>query len=251
MSDSEDKLQSGTFHLSKSMTPNELVAALSQGTDDIWVTIPEGWRQEQIANYFSTLEFPAFNQEDFLALSIDDEGKLFPDTYLFAKESTAQTIYQTLINTFQQKVIIGLEDELNDAKRPFDQILVMASIVQREAKGYEQMRHVAGILWNRFEIKMALQADATLQYAKGYDQQTNAWWSVPSAKDKTLNSVFNTYTNPGLPPKPISNPGLDAIKATLDPLETKDMFYLHDPNGGIHYAQTLEEHSANVQQYLR
>jgi UPF0755 protein len=144
-----------------------------------------------------------------------------------------------------------LADDIEKSPHDFDDILTMASIVEREARGYEEMRNVAGILWNRIDLGMPIQADATLQYVKGYNEQTKAWWTPPLAEDKKLNSPFNTYLNPGLPPRPISNPGYDAIRATLNPVDTDNIFYLHDQDGGIHYAESLEEHNANVQKYLR
>jgi UPF0755 protein len=186
-----------------------------------------------------------------LTLTEGLEGRLFPDTYLIAKESTAETIVSLLLNTFEQKVLIGFADEIAAAKRDFDQVLILASIVEREARGLEEMRHVAGILENRLELGMALQADATLQYIKGYNPSTESWWSPPRAADKNLESPFNTYLYPGLPPQPITNPGLLAISASLKPLETDNLYYLHGADGEIHYAHSLEVHNANVRRYLR
>ncbi len=110
---------------------------------------------------------------------------------------------------------------------------------------------VAGILWNRVELGMALQADATLQYVKGYDEVEGSWWTPPTVADKNLQSVYNTYRYPGLPPSPIANPGIVAIQAALNPTLTDYLYYLHDRTGEIHYARTLEEHNANVASYLR
>jgi UPF0755 protein len=247
----ENKLQAGSFSLSPAMSVSEIAHEMTQGTNDVWVTIPEGLRREEIAELIAEQDLPEFDEDEFLTLSAGQEGKLFPDTYLVAKQSTAETIYNILSNTFEERVVEGLAEEIEDSDYTLNEILTMASIVEREGRGYNDMRHVASILWNRFEIGMALQADATLQYAKGQNKQTGAWWDEPLAVDKQLDSPFNTYQNPGLPPRPISNPGLDAIKATLNPLNTDDLFYLHDPQGGIHYAQTLEEHNANINRYLR
>ncbi len=247
----EDKLQSGSFQISPAMTPAEIATTFTQGTDDIWVTILEGWRREQVAASLEEYSLDSFDAQEFLDLTSGQEGKIFPDTYLFSKGSTAAKIYQVIQDNFEKKVIKGLAAEIKQSERSFDDALVMASIIEREARGYQEMRHVAGILWNRYDIDMALQADATLQYAKGFDKQTQSWWESPTSNDKTLNSPFNTYLSYGLPPQPISNPGLDAIKAALNPLQTSDFFYLHDRNGEIHYGQSLEEHNANIQQYLR
>jgi len=247
----ENKLQSGSFKLSPNMTPAEIALKLTQGTDDVWVTILEGWRREQVATSLAEHDLNSFDSLEFLNLTIGQEGKIFPDTYLFAKESTAATVYQAIQSNFEKKVELGLAKEIGQSDRNFDDALIMASLVEREAKGYEEMRHVAGILWNRYDIGMALQTDATLQYVKGYDAQTESWWESPTGADKTIDSPFNTYLNSGLPPYPISNPGLEAIEASLNPLDTEDLYYLHDRSGAIHYGQNLEEHNANVQQYLR
>jgi len=246
-----DKIQAGSFEISPSMTVREIAAELTKGTNDLWVTIPEGWRREEIAESLAAQDLLEYDQEEFLRLTDDQEGMLFPDTYLVPKMMTTESIASLFYNTFEKKVINGLEDEFEQSNQSFNEILVMASILEREAKGYEQMRHVAGILSNRLEIGMALQVDASLQYAKGYDTAQKSWWVPPTAADKAKDSLFNTYKNSGLPPYPICNPGLDAIKAVLNPLDTNDLFYIHDRNGKIHFAQTLEEHNQNVNQYLR
>ncbi len=252
LTDLEKSLQAGSFQLSPDMTYQEITQALTEGTNDLWVTIPEGWRREQIAQELAAKEeLTAFDEFEFLTLTAGLEGRLFPDTYLIAKESTAETVVSLLLNTFEQKVLEGFADEIAAAKREFDQVLILASIVEREARGLEEMRHVAGILENRLELGMALQADATLQYIKGYNQSTQSWWSPPQAADKKLESPFNTYLYPGLPPQPIANPGLLAIRASLEPLETNNLYYLHGADGEIHYAHNLEVHNANVRQYLR
>ncbi len=245
-------LQAGSFQLSPNMTYQEIAQALTEGTNDLWITLPEGWRREQIAQYLAgEPELIAFDELDFLQLTEGLEGRLFPDTYLIARESTAETIVSLLTNTFETKVVQGLAEDIAAAEREFDQVLTLASIVEREARGEEEMRQVAGILENRLEIGMPLQTDATLQYIKGYDSSDDNWWSPPLSVDKELESPFNTYLYQGLPPQPIANPGITAIRASLNPSETNYLYYLHDTDGQIHYAQSLEVHNANVRQYLR
>lgn len=174
-----------------------------------------------------------------------------------SRESTAETIFNLLNQTFQQKVVTGLADEISQAELDFNQALTLASIVEREAKGAAEMKQVAGILNNRLEINMALQADATLQYAKVNQQSASTqspiqdWWPTPIVVDKKITSPYNTYTQPGLPPHPICNPGLNAIQAALKPAQTDHLYYLHAADGEIHYAQSLETHNANVRRYLR
>lgn len=248
----ENKLQAGSFQLSPSMTLTEIAQNLTTGTTDIWVTIPEGWRKEEIADSLAAqTDLTEFDKEEFLALAEESEGMLFPDTYLVPRQVTATQMFNLLTDTFDQKVVEALQPEIASSEHQFEDALIMASILEREATGAEEMRHVAGILWGRLAAGMPLQADATLQYIKGYSPTQKSWWVTPLAEDKQLVSSYNTYLNPTLPPGPISNPGLDAIKAALDPLETDDVYYIHDRQGEIHYARTLDEHNANVNKYLR
>lgn len=245
------KIQAGSFDLSPSMTTAEVAQKLTQGTYDLWVTIPEGWRREEIADSLAKQELENFSREEFLNLTKGQEGRLFPDTYLVPRQISTEQLVRLLQQTFEKKIINGLKADLAQSNYSLTEILTMASIVEREAKGYDQMTKVAGVLWQRLEIGMALQVDASLQYIKGFNEVQDTWWPTPTAADKELNSVFNTYKYPGLPPAPIANPGLDAIKATLNPINTGALFYLHDLSGQIHFATTLEGHNANVEKYLR
>lgn len=247
----ETKLQSGSYDLSPAMTPSEIGEVLTEGANDAWVTILEGWRVEEIADSIDRQELTLFDPEEFIALAKSDEGKMFPDSYLVPREYTAKQLHALLLSTFETKVEVGLADEIAASEHDFDDVLVMASIVEREGRGLEQMRQVAGILWNRVEIGMPIQADATLQYIAGYNKTEKDWWSPPDVAVKSVQSPYNTYLNPGLPPRPISNPSLDAIKATLDPAENDYLFYIHDLDGRMHYAVTLDEHNVNINRYLR
>ncbi len=247
----EGNLQAGTFELSPAMTSYELARSLTEGTRDVWITLLEGWRMEQIAAYLDNQELVLFDREEFEQLAVDDDGYLFPETYLIPKASTAQDVHQLLRDTFDERVLQGLDEEFSASERSQQDIITMASIVEREARDYEQMRHVAGILWNRIDIGMALQVDATLQYITGYNNRQETWWEQPSPAAKEIDSAYNTYQNPGLPPGPIANPSLQAVRATLDPLESDELFYLHDTQGNMYYAETLQGHNRNIDQYLR
>lgn len=247
----EGRIQAGSFEVSPSMTLQQISEVLTSGTTDLWITIPEGWRREEIAQSLAQAELPAFDETEFLDISATSEGMLFPDTYLVPRQVTAAAIYDLLTNTFDQKVTQGLAAEYAASSRDPDEVLVMASLLEREARGYEEMRQVAGVLWKRIELGMPLQVDATLQYAKGYNAATGNWWTPPLGADRQLNSPFNTYQNPGLPPRPIANPGVDAVRAALNPAQTDYLFYIHDNQGGIHFAETLDQHNANVNRYLR
>lgn len=245
------QFQAGSFELDPSKSAWEVAQQLTEGTDDIWITIVEGWRVEEIADMLARQELTEFDRQLFLDLAKEKEGYLFPDTYLIPRLSTAEDIFYLLSNTFEKKVEMGLVDQFSESKLTPEEVIVLASIVEREAKGYEQSRLVAGILLNRLEINMALQVDATLQYIKGYSKSEETWWPTPFSQDKQLDSPFNTYKNPGLPPKPIANPSLDAVRAVLNPVESSDLYYIHDIQGKLHTAETFAEHTKNVEQYLR
>jgi UPF0755 protein len=247
----ETNLQAGSFELSPNLTSLQIAEKLTQGTQDTWIRILEGWRREEIADYLGSQELATFSKADFLTQTATLEGKLYPDSYLVPKEITTTAIINLLTNTHKQKVIDAFPSEIAASSLTPDEIVILASILEREAQGKEQMRRVAGILFNRLEIGMPLQVDASLQYINGYSEAQQSWWVPPTAQDKQLNSPFNTYANTGLPPKAISNPGQVAIEAVLDPQEVDDLFYLHAPDGSIHYAQTLDGHNANVNRYLR
>lgn len=244
-------IQAGSFDLSPGMSASEIAHQLTQGTHDIWITFPEGWRREEIAQSLMKQELENFDPREFEFLTEGKEGMLFPDTYLVPRQISEEQFVNLLERTFEQKVVTGLAAEIQTSPYDFDDALIMASIVEREARGYDEMRQVAGVLWNRIEIGMPLQADATMQYAKGYNQAEDSWWVTPTAADRQINSPYNTYQVSGLPPAPIANPGLNAIRAALNPAETDAFYYIHDAQGNVYFARTLDEHNANVNRYLR
>jgi UPF0755 protein len=244
------QIQAGSFELSPSMDLAAILRTLSEGADDIWITFPEGLRREEIAQSLSEYGLQSYNEQEFLSLTVGLEGQLFPDTYLVPKEITTQNIVNLMQDTFNKR-ITSLQSDIQQSQYTLNQILTMASLLEREARGLEEMKLVSGVLWKRLEKGMPLQVDATLQYAMGYDESTQSWWSAPLAGNKQFDSKFNTYLNPGLPPHPICNPGLDAITAALRPAQSEYWYYLHDPQGQIHFGRTLEEHNQNVNQYLR
>ena len=142
-----------------------------------------------------------------------------------------------------------------DAKKTgltWNEVITLASIVEREGRSDEDRPVIAGILLKRLKADWPLQADATLQYVLGYQAFEKSWWKKSlTATDKTVQSPYNTYRNPGLPPAPISNPGLASIKAVVYSKESDYWFYLHDNDGRIHYARTLEDHNSNIAAYLQ
>lgn len=233
------KIQAGDFRLNPKMSPLEISQQLTHGTLDRWVTLPEGWRREEIAEKLE-LELEKFNKVEFLSLTKNLEGQLFPDTYLIPKEADAQRVVSMLTANFEKKTA-----KLN----PDQQALIMASILEREALLDADRPIIAGLLLKRLNAGWPLQADATVQYVVGTPKE---WWPKNLTKeDLRLKSPYNTYLSRGLPPAPIANPGLATIKAVLQPQETDYWYYLSDNEGKMHYAKTIEEHNKNIEKYLR
>lgn len=252
------RIQAGEYALSPNLNLFQIVNELLRGPKEIWVTIPEGLRREEIAERFANGLLKEDKEtfiDDFLTASADKEGMLFPDTYIFPKTASASAIVSKLASTFDSRIDSQMEKDIAASGYGLNEILVMASIVEREAVTEGERPIVAGILFKRLEAGWPLQADATLQYAvastKCKGQSTGCkWWEIPTVVDRQLNSAYNTYRNTGLPPAPIANPGLSSIKAAIYPEDSDYWYYLHDSKGKIYYARTLEEHNANISRYL-
>ncbi len=241
----DDKLQAGLFHLSPSQSLKEIIFSLMHGQDDRWLTIPEGFRREQIAELLSK-NF-SLSQSQFLELSKQKEGYLFPDTYLIPVNTTSQQVLDLLLANYQKK-LQPLQPLIKKSSLTEYQIITLASIVERETLSDQEKPIVAGILLKRLRHNWPLQVDATIQYILG---KPGNWWPVPTLADRKINSPYNTYLNLGLPPTPIANPGLASIKAVLQPQDSSYWFYLHDNQGHIHYATTNQEHQLNINRYLK
>ena len=240
------KIQAGDFRLRPSLTIGEVAKSLTHGSLDVWITFPEGWRREQISQRLA-VNLEKFDSGNFLELSKNLEGQLFPDTYLIPKNATSATVLKIFQKNFADK-FSSLEKVARKKGLTKKQVLIISSIVEREAKKSQDRSIVAGILIKRWKNRWPLQTDATLQYIKG---NKSNWWPRITAADKKLNSPYNTYKYKGLPPEAICNPGLDSMKAVLFPQQTKYWFYLSDKQGNIHYAETVEEHNQNISRYFR
>lgn len=241
----DKKIQAGDHLLSSSMGVEAIVDNLLKGTTDVRVTIPEGLRGEEINQILSTKfeNYNAFWKQDL----IKSNGYLFPDTYDFPKNAGINMIVSYMNDNFWRQIEqIGLT---RDDKKISD-IVIIASLIEREAKKPEERPLIASVIYNRLENGMPLQVDATVQYALAL-QNTNTWWK----KDLTLDdlgtdSSFNTYKITGLPPAPICNPGSDSLKAAVHPDKTDYYYYVSDLNGITHFSKTLAEHQRNVVKYL-
>jgi UPF0755 protein len=212
------------------------------GIEPIQVTLTEGMTRFDIADALSR-ELPGFNREVFLEAASTSEGYLFPETYNFMPGDREEDIVVRLKSQFSLSIASITPQALASAY-PFSDAVIMASILEREANNPEDMRIVAGILWNRLDIDMPLQVDAVF----GYIRQENGY--TPTAEDLQLDSPYNTYRNRGLPPTPISNPGLDALLAAVQPEETPYLYYLTGRDGKMYYGRTFEDHKRNRALYL-
>ncbi|TXG78672.1 endolytic transglycosylase MltG [Candidatus Dojkabacteria bacterium] len=240
-----NKIQAGSFRLNPSMSANEIANQLTKGTLDIWVTVPEGQRAGEIAD---ALKKSMPNYEESWAAELEkNEGYLFPDTYLFPKDADIDTIISIMRDNFESKYATLDTSKSNLTKA---QIVTLASLIEREARHAEDRPKVSSVINNRLDIGMKLDLDATLQYIRGYDQNQNRWWTTNIGNaDKTSNSPYNTYKFAGLPPGPISNPGISALEAAINPAETPYLYYITDKNGVNRYAEDIDGHEANISKY--
>ena len=243
----ERSLQAGDFRLNPAMDAKTVARELTRGIHDVWVTTLEGWRIEEVAaKVAKELNIP---EGEFLKYA--REGYMFPDTYLIPKEASPAAIAEMMRENFNRRVS-DVREDLGRSGLTFEEVVVLASIVEREGRTNEDRPVIAGILLKRLEAGWPLQTDATIQYALGYQPMEKTWWKGALYEDdKTVVSPFNTYRTTGLPPAPISNPGLSSILSVLRPTDSDYWYYLHDPQGGVHYAETIEEHNANITNYLR
>lgn len=216
------------------------------------IRIQEGLRKEQIADIVGDkLGWNEFEKNAFInahiALNSENlEGKYFPKTYIMNKDEDPLAVTSTMLHEFSkqtEKVTMGKSSKITNP----DTALKIASIIQREAAGKGDMKLISGIIWNRLFSGMKLQIDATLQYAKGTEE--DGWWGQVDPTDKSIDSPYNTYANKGLPPSPIANPGLAALEAAYNPQKTSCLYYMHDKKGRIHCTKTYEEHKRNIEIY--
>jgi UPF0755 protein len=275
-------LEAGRYTLQRTMTMHDIAEEMQHGaTNSVTVTIPEGWRMEQVAWYVEQsglmrgddfLAYARSAQYDYpwLAARPPDaslEGFLFPDTYELALDATPADLVDLMLATFDARVAAELEAGLpgkqlfdleQGAYRPMTayDAIILASIVEREAVVPEERPIIASVYYNRLdpayieETALRLSSDPTIQYAKGLDPDTGNWWNpMLPGEGQTIESPYNTFVIQGLPPGPISSPGLASIQAVLTPADTTYL-YFHAIGDGSHvFASTLEEHLKNQEQY--
>jgi UPF0755 protein len=262
----DSKLEAGRYELRANMTMGEIIEALQHGRlEEIAVTIPEGWRVEQIAEMLA--EKVSVDADQFLDLVqggrfnyqfLQDrppgatlEGFLFPDTYYLPVQPTADDIIERMLAVFDQRFTVGMRQMAVEREMTIYEVVTLASIVEREAVVAEERPIIAGVFLNRLEAGMNLDACPTVQYALGYQEDTGQWWKTPLTLEELeqVNSPYNTYLHRGLPPGPICNPGLASMLAVLQPVETDYLYFLAKGDGSHAFATTFEEHLENQQRY--
>jgi UPF0755 protein len=251
-------VQAGAYQMDRGLNMEQILVALQTAVpEEIFITIPEGFTIEKTAQRLDQsspikgsdyLQLARTGKFDFNFLKARPagaslEGFLFPETYLLPRNGTASQLINLQLSQFDHIWTPARQAEAAQAKLSVLQIVTLASIVEREARFDQDRPLVASVFYNRLAQGMPLQADATVLYAKG------VWQSQVTLEDRKVNSPYNTYLHPGLPPGPIANPGLKAIDAALQPAHTDYLYYLSDPQGHNHYARTLPEFQQLLRQY--
>lgn len=245
----------GDYRLDRPESVVRIAFRLSNGQygfNRIKVTIPEGSTVSDIAKIIASRlassspssSVKAFDEATFELEAKKYEGKLFPDTYFFYENVKPSDVIEEMNKNYVAK-IKEIEEKIRLFNRPIEEIIAMASIIEKESSSSADRKTIAGILWKRMDNDMALQVDPPFYYFlnKTSDQLT--------LDDLAIKSPYNLYQNRGLPPTPINNPGLSAILDTITPTTSKYWFYLSDKTGGMHYASTYDLHLVNKDRYLR
>jgi len=239
----DSKIVSGDYAFNTKSNAFEVIKRISSGDYQIRakrITLIEGITVKEMAPIFAS-NFYNITEEDFITEALPSEGFLFPDTYYFPENVISIEVVQKLKSTFDEKVTDN-KDILSSSKSLRD-IVIMASIIEKEATS-ESMQMVSDILWNRIKESMPLQVDAGFVYER--DKHTFEL----SLEDLQTDSPYNTYTNRGLPPTAISNPGLQALTAAAFPEDTEYFYFLTGYDGNMYYGKTLKEHGNNREKYL-
>jgi UPF0755 protein len=270
------RLQAGEYMLSPSMTVPEIASKFAQGEIiKEKITIIEGWNLRDIGWYFEgkgmfqaeelfeLVGFPLIDYSkttdlprpkdfstEFTFLgdkpkNLNLEGYLFPDTYGIRKRARLEEIIKKILHNFDKKLTPELRAEIFRQKKSIFEIITMASLIEKEVRTLEDKKLVSGILWKRLVSGMPLQVDATISYITG--KQT----TKISIEETKIDSPYNTYKYQGLPKGPISNPGLESIRAAVYPESSEYWYYLSTPTGETIFSKTLEDHNIAKAKYLK
>ncbi len=269
------KIQAGNYELDRNMSIAEIVDVLTHGkvvSNARNVTVIEGLTNAQIGTYLAQRQIApdaaawtgvlANDNFDFKfsgsAKAFNYQGFLFPDTYKLGKDETLEMLAEKMLVNFESKVTDQMISDLDKRGRTLADAIIMASIIEKEVGRnkdvitdedldvmQKERELVASVFYNRLEVGMALESDATVNYVTGKNDRSAA------ISDTKVKSPYNTYQNQGLPPGPIANPGIGAIMAAIYPAESDYLFFLNSPEGVAYFAKTLAEHNENRAKYLR
>lgn len=264
VSGAQAKLKAGNYYFSKAESGKEILERLENGdivSNEVDVTFPEGFTEKQIAarleetglgttqQFLDRAKVQNFRDEFAFLKNVPDgslEGYLFPDTYRFFKNASTDEIIRKMLSHFDEKFQTAVSESAPLGDKKLHEVVTMASIIEREVQTKDDMKMVAGVLWNRLDIGMALQADATVRYA------LNNWDNPLTVQDLAVDSPYNTRLHGGLPPGPIGNPGSESLKAALQPKDSDYLYYLSSaPGKETIFSKTLDEHNRAIQKYLR
>lgn len=225
---------------------------LASAVSRILVIYPGERQEEVVENIGKILKWTATEKEQFKTLIIDSEpklteGKFYPGRYVVPVDAGPELVAELILAKFNDQVLARYGTEVSSVV-PLADALTIASLLEREAYDFTDMRYISGIIWNRMFIDMPLQLDASLQYVRGSKLTESSWWPKVVPDDKYLKSPFNTYANEGLPPAPIANPSVAAVVAALNPRVTDCLFYFHDSKGRFYCTNTYEEHVAKLKE---
>ncbi len=264
-------LQAGAYSLSSAMSVSEIIAKLAAGeVKKIVITIPEGLRLQEIEKRFSKAFAREMNFARFKVADFQDEfdflkdvpkqrglqGFLFPDTYQFFYLATEEEIIREMLSNFDKKLTSELVKEITRQGRTIFDIVIMASLLEEEVRGFKNKKIVSGIFWERINIGKPLQSCATIAYILQEENWMFRAWTFEEmrreiGKGKEIDSPYNTYMHRGLPIGPISNPGLESIIAAIYPETSEYLFFLSTPESQTIFSASLREHSLAKQKYLR
>ena len=258
----DTSIQAGEYQLSTAMSAIGIAHELQDATpQEVTFVVLPGWRVEEIAESLPTSGLPITYDEflaaaqtppqefDFLSGADSVEGFLYPDSYIFPREISAGEMVNELVRNSALHLTLDLKNGFEKQGLNVYQAVTLASMVQREAVQEEEQPLIASVYLNRLKIGMKLDADPTVQYAIGYNILQKTWWTNPlSLLDLQINSRYNTYIHAGLPPAPIANPGLSALRAVAFPEETAFYFFRAkcDDSGFHEFAETFDEHVQNA-----
>jgi UPF0755 protein len=254
-------IQAGRYNLSPSTSPLEIAQILQDATpSEVTLSVLPGWRIEEVTATLPTSGLE-ITQEEFLSaaysppqgyLMLEDlpqgnsvEGFLYPGSYRLPRQTNAELLVQILVENFTAQLTPELLNGFQNQGLDIYSAVTLASIIEREAVNADEMPMIASVFLNRLAIGMPLEADSTVQYSLGYNQDQITWWTNPlSRRDLQFDSPYNSYLYTGLPPGPIANPGSRALRAVAFPVETPYYYFraVCDGSGKHTFSETLEEH---------